>query len=113
MFRSAIFVLLVALFFAPRAGWAQESSSSQAPVPELNQPAAAPQDSPELPPVTAPQPLPEHGAAKPVSDEVSAAEGAIAGSDWKAAEAQHAAAEGCPARYCCHRCVRRLQLLAG
>ena len=88
MFRSAIFVLLVALFFAPRAGWAQESSSSQAPVPELNQPAAAPQDSPELPPVTAPQPLPEHGAAKPVSDEVSAAEGAIAGSDWKAAEAK-------------------------
>lgn len=68
MLRTAIFVLLLVLPAAPYSAAAQQSSSSDVPTPAGVVPA------------------PETSAT--VSDQVTAAEAAIAASDWKTAEAR-------------------------
>ena len=72
MLRFALFVLLVASISGPAAGSAQDSSSNSGQQPSGTVPDAA---------STGP-------SSQPVSDEVIAAEAAIAGSDWKTAEAK-------------------------
>jgi tetratricopeptide (TPR) repeat protein len=64
--RTGFFVLLLLSLVGPRPAFAQESSSTSGPVP---------------PGVEQPQTGPA-----PISDQVTAAEAAIAGSDWKTAE---------------------------
>jgi tetratricopeptide (TPR) repeat protein len=74
--RTAFFALLLATLAGPHPAYAQESSShdsssTSAPVP---------------PAVEQPQAAPGPVSDAPVSGEVTAAEAAIAGSDWKTAE---------------------------
>jgi tetratricopeptide (TPR) repeat protein len=66
--RTAFFALLLASLALPHPVSGQESSSTSGPVPPGMEPAQA--------------------ASQPVSDQVTAAEAAIAGSDWKTAEAR-------------------------
>lgn len=70
MFRTAIFIALLVLLAAPHPAPAQQSSSSTVPAPEGTVPPTEP------------------AAAAPASNQVTAAEAAIAASDWKTAEAK-------------------------